>query len=762
MRFVVAFKVGVAGRNRPAEEGGGRRAAAKAREETSSLLGRRKGVPEQPFSHKLTGVRSEQTLMGMQLKSFSVKKFRSVDDSGVIDTDGVTALIGINESGKSNLLLPLWKLNPAKDGEIKATADYPRKSYNDFRGMSKKPVFIEAVFTPDESLAAELADLSHSSPDAFEEIEISKDYSGTVFVSFPKAPTARTISHARVASLMSAANAEVTAITPLKLEEEAAMKMKAAVAKAVSHLPTHGDFGGAELEALSITIPAIEGAGKTSSIGPRYAQLRADVAGLMEEVSQPLPDDIGEVRKLARKRMPSFVYYTNYGNLDSEIYLPHVIENMQREDLGQKEQAKVRTLKVLFEFVGLKPTEILELGRDFKAPAGVKREPTNEEIAEIAEKKKERSILLQSASTKLTKEFRAWWKQGEYRFRFEADGDHFRIWVSDDKRPEEVELEGRSTGLQWFLSFYLVFLVESRDAHAGSILLLDEPGTSLHPLAQKDLSGFFDGLSASNQLIYTTHSPFLLDSDRLDRARKVYVSGDGTTRSTPDLRAAEGDDKAQRASGYAVYAALGLTVAESLLLGCTVVIVEGTSDQMYLSAMKAILIGLGKITPNRELVFPPSGGAKGVKVVASILTGRDEALPIALFDSDATGKATAQQLVSSLYVDASDRVLTVGTFVGFDGAEIEDLIPPEVIGEVVDRWQRNTEVSFADTLKAGSPVIPQLEVWAKGENIVLAAPGWKVDLAKRIKQYLLGSKARPLAPEYLERWEKLFAALMRS
>jgi hypothetical protein len=83
-------------------------------------------------------------------------------------------------------------------------------------------------------------------------------------------------------------------------------------------------------------------------------------------------------------------------------------------------------------------------------------------------------------------------------------------------------------------------------------------------------------------------------------------------------------------------------VAESLPLGCTVVVVEGTSDQMYLSAIKAISIGQGKVTPHSELVFPPARGAKGVKVVASILTGRDEALPIALFYSDATGRATAQ------------------------------------------------------------------------------------------------------------------------
>jgi predicted ATP-dependent endonuclease of OLD family len=688
-----------------------------------------------------------------------VTKFRSVDDSGPIETDGVTALIGINESGKSNLLLPLWKLRPAKDGEIKPTADYPRKSYNDFRNLERKPVFIEATFSPDEALARELAALSNSIPEVFEEILVKKDFSGGVYVSFPKSPSFRVFKRERIEKILTAANREINAITPLKTEEEAAAKMKAAVSAATSQIPAADLFTTTELSVVSQMLPAIEGAAKTSSIGPRYNQLRADIEALGSELSQALPGQVKEARELALDRIPSFVYYTNYGNLDSEIYLPHVIENMNRADLGAKEQAKARTLKVLFEFVGLEPDEILELGRDFKAPAGRERQPTDDEIADIAEKKKERSILLQSASTKLTQEFRGWWKQGEYRFRFEADGDHFRIWVSDDKRPEEVELEGRSTGLQWFLSFYLVFLVESRDTHAGAILLLDEPGTSLHPLAQKDLSAFFDGLSRSNQLIYTTHSPFLIDADRLDRARKVYVAPDGTTKSTPDLRAQEGD-KMQRASGYAVHAALGLTVAEGLLLGCITVVVEGLSDQMYLSAIKNLLIGSGKITPSRELIFPPAGGAKGVKVVASILTGRDEALPRALFDSDKIGKATAQQLTSSLYVDAKERVLEVATFTGMDDSEVEDLIPPDFMANVVDKWQREPEQAFAEVLKPGKPIIPQIELWAKNNNVELVAPAWKVELAKRAKQALLvGGKQIP--PEYVEKWEKLFTSLLQ-
>lgn len=696
--------------------------------------------------------------MAMQLTSFRVHNFRSVDDSGVIETDGVTALIGINESGKSNLLVPLWKLKPAKDGEIKPTADYPRKSYNDFRNQKLKPIFIEAIFATDAEQAEELANLTDSSAEYFDQVLVRKRLSGETYISFPHAPKLRTVKREILEKNLSSAVGELNALTPMKSEETAATAMKDAAAKALSGLGNTDDLKLQDVKALLKLVPEVEGAAKTSAIAPRYGRLRSEFQELIEELSAPLPDENEEACDYALGELPSFVYYTNYGNLDSEIYLPHVMDNMNREDLGSKEQAKVRTLKVLFEFVGLSPQEIMELGRESKSQG--RNRLTDEEIAEIAEKKKERSILLQSASTKLTKEFRDWWKQGEYRFRFEADGDHFRIWVSDDKRPEEVELEGRSTGLQWFLSFYLVFLVESRDAHKGAILLLDEPGTSLHPLAQKDLSAFFDSLSEKNQLLYTTHSPFLIDPDRLDRARKVYVAGDGTTRATPDLREAETDEKAQKASGYAVYAALGLTVAESLLLGCATIVVEGLSDQVYLSAIKNVLIGLGKITPHRELVFPPAGGAKGVKVVASILTGRDEALPIALFDSDAVGKQAASQLTTSLYVDAKERVLTVDTFTGFTGSEIEDLIPAELMGQVVDRWQRGPERAFSDVLKVGKPIIPQIETWAKENKIVLTVPAWKVELAKRVKQTMLGRNAKPISPDYLRRWEELFTALL--
>lgn len=88
----------------------------------------------------------------MKLLQFRVKSFRSIGDTGWIDLDDVTAFIGTNESGKSNLLLALWKLNPAREGEIDLKSDAPRKSYNNIRNMDAKPVFIEADFALDEEV----------------------------------------------------------------------------------------------------------------------------------------------------------------------------------------------------------------------------------------------------------------------------------------------------------------------------------------------------------------------------------------------------------------------------------------------------------------------------------------------------------------------------------------------------------------------------------------------------------------------------------
>ncbi|MFN7003327.1 MAG: ATP-dependent nuclease, partial [Roseinatronobacter sp.] len=494
----------------------------------------------------------------------------------------------------------------------------------------------------------------------------------------------------------------------------------------------------------------------TSMVVPVLRALQKALGQQMAAMMAPDPASRDDIRRAVIERLPRFVYYSNYGNLDSEIYLPHVVENMKRPDLGAKESAKARTLRVLFDFVGVQAQEILQLGRDFRdirdeaearmieeqgktgllrslvmRARGQEHQPDAEMLAKIAEAKRTRSILLQSAGTKLTERFSEWWRQGDYRFRFEADGNHFRIWVADARRPQEVELEHRSTGLQWFLSFFLVFLQEARGAHDNCVLLLDEPGHSLHPLAQRDLSAFFEGLAADNQILYTTHSPFLVDADRLARARKVFVDRCGSTRATGDLLSAEGTDT-QRGAGFAVRAALNLAVAEASMRGARPVLVQGVVEQNYLSMMKTVSIASGAFLPQQDMVFAPACNVQIMRTMARILSDEDSGMPPVLVDDSAEG----QSLLSGL--GDTDTAFSLRVLTGMAGATIEDLMPGTVLAQQLDRVERRPEHLFADELDVRRPFVAQALDWAAREGITLA-PDWRLQLVERMQRLYLGS-----------------------
>ncbi|MFB1025015.1 MAG: AAA family ATPase, partial [Octadecabacter sp.] len=443
---------------------------------------------------------------------------------------------------------------------------------------------------------------------------------------------------------------------------------------------------------------------------------------------------------------------------------------------GAKESAKARTLGVLFDFVGVHAQEILELGRDFRdlrdeaeakmiedqGRAGLMRSlwsrarghqdmPDPVVLSQIAEAKRTRSILLQSGGAKVTARFAEWWKQGDYQFRFEADGNHFRIWVADSRRPQEVELEHRSTGLQWFLSFFLVFLHEAKGEHDNCVLLLDEPGHSLHPLAQRDLSAFFEGLSENNQIIYTTHSPFLVDADRLARARKVFIDRDGSTRVSGDLLDTEGNDT-KRGAGFAIRAALNLAVAEASLGGAKPVLVQGRVEQIYLSVIRTLCIASGQFQPRRDIIFAPACDAQVLKMMSRLLSDADACPPHLLID-DAFPNQTLEEIG-----ETGQTAIRISDFGGLTGSAIEDLMPFEDIAAMMDRVERRPERLFVDTIVAGLPFQGQVLSWAKSQDIVLISD-WRVQLAERMRKWLLERDDPRVSEEILARWLTLMHAV---
>lgn len=696
---------------------------------------------------------------------FRVKDFKSVQDSGVIKCENITNLIGVNEAGKSNLLLALWKLNPARNGEIIFTSDMPVEKLAEYRTNPEKYYFIEAEFEIIKNdLIENLSNKFGIGKENFANVLVSRNYAGEYIVKFPKLEeTGITVKNI----LSNCINDFKKQVNPLsnagKGEEGFKESLMQKLDDLLSRIDADNDISTNEYLKIKTEVVQIEKSSMaTSLINPQIEKFVEKISMLEELVNFFNGEEKSNIRDLVINNLPSFVYYANYGNLDSEIYLPKVIKDFKStKEHSEKFNAKIRTLKVLFDYVNLSPDEIMEMGQySYRIKEyGTITELTDEQIKTGQEKTKEREVLLNSASTKLTKDFKEWWKQGDYIFDLRADGEYFRIWVSDEKRPARIPLEDRSTGLQWFLSFFMVFLVESKDSHKNCVLLLDEAGTSLHPMAQKDLLNFFENLSITNQIITTTHSPFLVDVNHLERTKVVFVDDKGYTKVSEDLRAGE---KKKNATGavYAVHAALGLSVSEGLLNGCDLIVVEGQSDQFYLNAIKQYLIFTNKISPVKEMIFVPAGGVKSVKQLTSLIAGKQQALPVVVLDSDRSGKDYASKLEKELYFNDTDKILMIKDYVGIENAEIEDLFPAAVLERPIERIINDRDFRFKDEFDSSKPVISQIEEWANIYSIILDQ-GYKVELAKDIKRDLTtGSQATIVPTEYEEKWVSLFKKII--
>ena len=139
----------------------------------------------------------------LKLRKYQVAGFRSVADSGWIETDKVTALIGVNESGKTNLLLPLWKLNPANEGSIVPIADYPRSEYTERRQQKGKQVFVRGQFETDEAFQDELAKLTNLPKKNFETVQFDRLFDGNYLVKFPEVDLPTTAKSQELGQLLS-------------------------------------------------------------------------------------------------------------------------------------------------------------------------------------------------------------------------------------------------------------------------------------------------------------------------------------------------------------------------------------------------------------------------------------------------------------------------------------------------------------------------------------------------------------------------------
>ena len=297
------------------------------------------------------------------------------------------------------------------------------------------------------------------------------------------------------------------------------------------------------------------------------------------------------------------------------------------------------------------------------------------------------------------------------------------------------------------VSFFVVFFAEASDKHGNAILLLDEPGLSLHGLKQRDFRATVSRLAKSNQTIYTTHSPFLVGPSELDLVRVVQMTDrrEGTKVHT----SITADDPAAL---LPLQEALGYDLAQSLFAQERNLVLEGLTDYWYVDAVALLLREAGVVDLNQKIALVPAGSAGKVVYYATILHAQKLKVA-ALLDSDSAGDQAAQQdtLVHTL---GNKRILrTKDSYAGaVSKPEVEDLLRGTLVRVARDDlgWDVEEKASQQQERRI-------VELFGDEVNAFS-----KYKLAKAFLRWARTKEANDLFPEERDQWEALFKTVNKA
>ena len=260
----------------------------------------------------------------------------------------------------------------------------------------------------------------------------------------------------------------------------------------------------------------------------------------------------------------------------------------------------------------------------------------------------------------------------------QADGQYLNV-VVEDELGVQIEVDQRSAGFQWLVSFFVVFFAEAEGAHANAILLLDEPGLSLHGLKQRDFRQTISRLASRNQIIYTTHSPFLVGPEELDLVRVVEMTDrDAGTKVHTSVTASD------PAALLPLQEALGYDLAQSLFVQQRNLVLEGLTDFWYFEATAQLLRDSELADLNKKIALLPANAAGKVVYFATILHANNLKVA-ALLDSDNAGDQAAKQ-ETLIHTLGNRKILRTA-----------DVCPGAITKPEIEDLLRNTLVAMAQS-----------------------------------------------------------------
>jgi predicted ATPase len=397
------------------------------------------------------------------------------------------------------------------------------------------------------------------------------------------------------------------------------------------------ELGDADLEAVAQRVgPEALGA-KEVTVERAYSGQRRLLVG-EEEAG-------GELAAVLAGRLPRFLYFDGYSVLPGRVSIPRL-----QATAAEALQPGERTALALLRLAGVAADEFAESEYEVRKAA------------------------LETAATTVSEEVFRYWSQNpdltvELDLDFREAGQNGQggppfldVRIRNHRHRVTTNFGERSGGLVWFFSFVAAFS-ELRDAE-GLVLLLDEPGLGLHAAGQADLLRYLDEqLAGGHQVVYTTHSPFMVDATRPDRVRTVEdVAGEGT-------RVGEGAVATSRDTVLPLSGALATSLLAGLGAGPRTLLVGGVPDLVYLEVMSGYLRDGGRRGLDPAWRVLPTGGLAGLPLLAGLLGAPLEAAVLLEVGAGHPGvRALADQGVV-----VTERLLALTELTGQSEAGLEDL-----------------------------------------------------------------------------------------
>ena len=567
----------------------------------------------------------------MKLVNVQITNFRCVEDTTPFSLEQVTCLVGKNESGKTAILQALERLNSYEASRTKydKLRDYPRRYFSDY--SARHPTAEAVVLTTKWQLEPEdrklLEEEFGSRSVTGDEVHIAKSYE----------------------------QADQTWEVPV--DEK----------RALHYLVSQAELPDERRQALEKFASAEALYDHLSGLSDRSSSMTS----LMERIGQFREKSITlRAINILSARLPKFLYISQYNRMSGDVSVEKLLQDISGQSVSEGD-------RIFLEFLEFAGTSLEEV------QSAVRHEDLN--------------ARCEAASNKITDQIFEYWTQNQHlavevEIQAGKPGDpppfnagmvmHAR--VRNNLHRISVPFSDRSTGFIWFFSFLVVFS-QVRKKHGNVILLLDEPSLNLHGTAQKDLLRYIkEQLAPYHQIIYTTHSPFMVPADDLASVRTVE---DVIRMPRPTkfevLGTKVGDNvfSTDPETLFPLHGALGYEITQSLFIGEHTLLVEGPADILYLQAASAALREFGQTSLDPRWVLCPSGGVDKVHTFVSLFVGNRSHIAV-LADLAKGQRNKVEQLKKSELLRAG-HVYTVADFCDQEEADIEDLFAPELFVSLV-------------------------------------------------------------------------------